>query len=318
MKMKTRSLPGLSKTVSRLVLGVCNQLDIKTAAPQFDAFVEAGGTTFDTAWVYGNYGGCEKTLGEWLSATGSRETLVIVGKGGHTPWCNRDDILKHLDQSLQRLQTSYVDIYMLHRDNPELPASELIDVFDEIHRAGKATIFGVSNWTIKRIQEANSYAASTGKPRIEAVSNNFSLARMIEAPWEGCVSATDDESRDWFTRHNMPLLAWSSQAHGFFAGFARPEHRDPEHLARCWYSDENLERLQRAEQLAAMLSKPEAPVSAVNIALAYVLAQPFPTWALIGPRTTDELANALRGLEVELTQPEVEWLDLRSQTPLPH
>ena len=103
----------------------------------------------------------------------------------------------------------------------------------------------------------------------------------------------------------MPLLAWSSQARGFFAGPAHPDDRSDEELVRCWYSEDNFRRLARAEELAK-----KRGVLPINIALAYVLAQPFPTFALIGPRTLAETRSAARGLEVELTTEEVRWLNL--------
>src|SRR5699024_6194891 len=104
----------------------------------------------------------------------------------------------------------------------------------------------------------------------------------------------------------VPLLPWSAQARGFFTGRAHPEdHSDPE-LVRCYYSPDNFERLHRAEQLAA-----QRQVPTTAIALAYVLAQPFPTFALIGPRSIAELRSSMLGLQVELTEADVAWLDLR-------
>lgn len=309
--MKNIRLEGIKKPVSRLVLGVDHQTDVATASPQFERFAEAGGTCFDTAWIYGGDGKCERVLGEWIAATGCREQVVILGKGGHTPWCNPIDIRKHLHESLDRLRTDYVDIYMLHRDNPALPVDELIDVFDEIYKAGQAHVFGVSNWTLERVDEANEYARAAGRPLIAAVSNQFSLARMVEAPWEGCVTATEDVSREWFASRQIPLFAWSSQAHAFFAGFASPDSRNESHLAKCWYSAENLERLARAEQLASAKSNNGQRYSATNVALTYVLGQQFPTCALVGPRTAEELESTLQALRLELTPGENAWLDLR-------
>ena len=308
-------IPGLAKPVSRLVLGVDHQSSLDGAAPLLDAYVNAGGNCFDTAWIY-KHGVCEKTLGQWLAANNCRDEAVLLVKGAHTPYCSPEFAQTQLAESLDRLGTTRADIYMLHRDNPDIPAGEFVDWFAQVILSGHAAVCGVSNWTIARIDEANAWAAKHGKPPIGAVSNQFSLARMITPPWDGCVSVTDDAGRRYFEKNKVPLFSWSSQAHGFFAGFARPDQRDANHLARHWYSYGNLRRLHRAEELARRKSASAgAAISPVNIALAYVLAQPFPICSLIGPRTPAELDRALPALGVELTEQERDWLDLRPDSP---
>src|SRR5205085_1156302 len=107
-----------------------------------------------------------------------------------------------------------------------------------------------------------------------SVSNNFSLARMVDPVWAGCVSASDPQSREWFAQTQTPLFAWSSQARGFFqVGRAAPEKRDDGDFVRGWYADDNFERLGRVNDLAAKRN-----LLPINIALAYVLNQPFPTF----------------------------------------
>src|SRR5207247_9858106 len=165
-----------------------------------------------------------------------------------------------------------------------------------------------SNWTLPRVDAANDYAKKNGKTRFAAVINNFSLARLVAAPWPGCISASDAESRAWLARTQIPVLAWSSQARGFFLpGKAAPDKTDDPELVRCWYSDDNFQRLARVNELAKKRN-----VLPINIALAYVLHQPFPTFALIGPRQLTETRTSCKGLEIELTPEEVAWLDLRT------
>ena len=115
---------------------------------------------------------------------------------------------------------------------------------------------------------------------------NLSLAKPNEPFWAGCVSA-DAGALRWHEEQQFPLLSWSSQARGFFTGRFSPENRDNADLVRVFYSDENWTRLQRAQQLAQ-----EKGVSAIQIALAYVLSQPFPACALIGPRTRPKCSPA--------------------------
>jgi len=303
-RMRYGPIEGVDLAVSRLVMGVDNQETMPHAAAMFDDFFERGGNCFDTAYIYGG-GRRERLLGQWIKNRAIRDQVVILGKGAHTPHCNPEDLTRELTESLERLQTAYVDIYMLHRDNLDIPVGEFIDVLNEHQSAGRIRAFGASNWTFERVAAANDYAASKRLGGFAAVSNNFSLARMIQPPWQGCLSASDAESRAWFTETQMPLFPWSSQARGFFVnGRADPNDRSDEELVRCWYSDDNFRRLERARELAE-----KRGVLAINIALAYVLHQPFPTFPLIGPRTIDETRIAFAALDVELTPDEVKWLN---------
>jgi aryl-alcohol dehydrogenase-like predicted oxidoreductase len=130
---------------------------------------------------------------------------------------------------------------------------------------------------------------------------------MVNPVWKGCIGANDAESRAWFEKTQTPLLSWSSQARGFFLeGRAAPDKKDDEELVRCWYSEDNFQRLARVNELAK-----KRGVLPINIALAYVLRQPFPTSALVGPRQLSETRTTMKVLEVDLTPEEVAWLDLR-------
>ncbi|MFC1464151.1 MAG: aldo/keto reductase [Candidatus Brachytrichaceae bacterium NZ_4S206] len=305
-RMPYGRIAGVDKPISRLVLGVDNQENIAYASVMFDAFFERGGNAFDTAFIYGG-GKHETLLGQWIRNRGIREEVVILDKGAHTPFCTPENLNRHFAISLERLQTDYVDIYMLHRDNPQVPVGEFVEALNEHYRAGRMRAFGGSNWTIERIEAANAYAAAHGLQGFSAISNNFSLARMVEPPWEGCLSASTPEFRDWLTRTQTPLFPWSSQARGFFLDDTAPDFKaDPERV-RCWFSDDNFERLRRARELAKKYG-----VLPINIALAYVLHQPFPTFPLIGPRTLYELRTSLPALDVTLTPDEVKWLNLEA------
>ncbi|EFH82207.1 aldo/keto reductase [Ktedonobacter racemifer] len=304
--MKYGNLPGVEKPVSRLVMGVDNQTEWPHASVMLDDYFERGGNCFDTAFIYGG-GACEKLLGQWIANRGIREQVVILGKGAHTPYCTPEWIVKQLDISLGRLRTDYVDIYMMHRDNPEIPVGEFITVLNEQKKAGRIRVFGASNWSIERLQEANQWAAEHGLTGFSALSNNFSLARMIDPVWAGCISASDASSRAWLTEHNMALMPWSSQARGFFTGRAKPEdHSDPE-LVRCWYSEDNFQRLERVNQMAR-----ERGILPITLALAYVLNQPFPTFPLIGPRALSETRTSFEAVNITLTPEEVRWLNLEA------
>ena len=304
--MPARSLPHIQKPVSRLVMGCDNQETMPQAAAMFDAFFESGGTCFDTAFIYGR-GIMEKLLGHWHKARDVRNDIHIIGKGAHSPDCYPHIISKQLDKSLNRLQTDYVDLYFLHRDNLDVPVGEFVDALNKEVSDGRIKSFGGSNWSQARIDEANAYAQKQGLQGFDLVSNNFSLARMENPVWPGCIAASDDPFRTWLEGNEVALFCWSSQARGFFTDRAGADLRDDPELVNAWYSEANFERRRRAYQLAEELG-----VEAVHIALAYVTAQKFEPFALIGPRSLSEMRSSFRALSVALTPQQIAWLDLRS------
>ena len=305
-KMQYGSIEGLAKPVSRMIMGgtlAGAQFQLAHASVLFDEYFRNGGNCFDTAHIYGN---ADSILGRWIANRGIREDVVVLAKGAHTPDCNPEAITRQLGETLERMGTNYVDLYVLHRDNEEIPVGEFVDVLNEHRAAGRIRAFGGSNWTTERIQAGNDYAKSKGLAGFSAVSNNFSLARMVNPPWGGCIASSDAESRAWFAKTQMPLLAWSSLARGFFVR-GNPADESDQGMVWCWYAEDNFRRLERAKELAA-----KKGVAPVQIALAYVLNQPFPTFALIGPEKLHELMVSLDALDLALTPDEIRWLNLDS------
>ena len=166
-------------------------------------------------------------------------------------------------------------------------------------------VFGGSNWTAERVAAANAYAEQHGLQGFCGVSNNFSLARMVDPVWAGCIASSGPEWRDFLARTQLALIPWSSQARGFFTERAHPDRRSDAEMVRCWYSEDNWRRRERAVELAE-----KRGVLPINIALAYVLHQPFPTFPIIGPRTLEEVRTCLPALDVDLSAEEVAWLNL--------
>ncbi|WP_141504989.1 aldo/keto reductase [Paenibacillus luteus] len=311
--MEYIQIKGSPKKVSRLMKGsdYFYHDTYEKAAANLDAFMAIGGNSIDTAHIYCG-GQSEEVIGRYMQERGNREDLVILTKCAHHdqngPRVNKEAIQADLTSSLARLQTDYIDLYALHRDDPAVPAGEVIEILNEHVKAGSIRAIGVSNWTWQRIKEANEYAEANGLVGFSFSSPNLSLAKANEPFWAGCVSA-DEETCGWHEQEQFPLLSWSSQARGFFTGRFTPEVRDNADLVRVFYSDDNWERLERAKQLAE-----KKGVSAIQIALAYVLNQPFPTCALIGAQTAEELHSCDAGSLIQLTKEEMDWLDLAVQT----
>lgn len=305
-EISVAKIAGLDLPVSRIIMGMDNQRTYVHLAAMADDFVERGGNAFDTAHQYAD-GLQETLLGHWIANRGIRDRIAVTVKGAHTPFCDPVNLRKQFEISLGRLQTDYADIYLMHRDNPGIPVDEFVDVLDELHRAGQIRVYGGSNWSLARLREANEYAARNGREPFRVVSNNLSLARMIDPVWRGCISARGDEWRQWFQETGAALFSWSSQARGYFAPNREAGSVTDAEIARCWESEDNQERRRRAIELAAGKG-----VSPLNIALAYVLNQPFASFALVGPRTIEETRTILLGVKLHLTPDKLAWLDLQS------
>jgi predicted dehydrogenase/aryl-alcohol dehydrogenase-like predicted oxidoreductase len=298
-----RSIPGLGKQASAVALGFEDFTTFPSGAILLDAFYEAGGNVFDTAFIY-RAGYTEQLLGEWIASRGVRDDVVVIGKGAHSPLVYPDVIAKQLTQTLDRLKTDHVDVYFMHRDNTDIAVEEFVDAIDAEVRAGRIRgPYGGSNWTRERLDAAIEYAKRSGKTPPQAMSNNFSLAEMIDPVWAGCVQASDDEWRPWLIERQLTNFAWSSQARGFFTDRAGRDKQDNEELVRCWYSEANFGRRDRAIELAQKLGK-----SPIHVALAYVLAQPFPVVPLIGPRRLSELEDSIQAFDIKLSPEDVDWL----------
>jgi aryl-alcohol dehydrogenase-like predicted oxidoreductase len=304
-EIPSAGIPGLSKPVSRLIMGCDNQPNIAYASVMFDDWFERGGNAFDTAYVYGGHSGrSERLLGWWVRNRRVRDKVVIIDKGAHTPFCTPEHLLREHEISLDRLQTDYVDLYLMHRDNPDVPVGEFVDLLNRLVRKGSIRAFGASNWRLDRFRKAQDYAKRNKLKGFAALSNQLSLAEMLSPVWGGCLSAKDDDFLAYLEKTQTPLLPWSSQSRGFFTDRADPSDRSDEEMVRCWYSKANWKRRERAYKLAA-----DKGVEPINIALAWVLAQPFPTFPLIGPRTISETVSSLKALAVNLTPDEVSWLE---------
>jgi len=317
--MKYGQINGLEKPIARIVQGT-TLLDPGDPAGSFallDAIFGDGGTTFDTAQSY-LQGDAERVLGRWMTERGNRDEVFIITKGCHhcedrqrvTPF----DLTADLHDSLARLRVERIDLYFLHRDDPSVPVEELIGVLNAHIDAGKIAAIGASNWSIERIQAANQYAREQGMQPFLASSPNYSLVDQREEPWPNTVSISGPEAADaraWYRATRMPIFAWSSLAHGFLSGHFRSEQcnepaSDYERaVLRTYGSDENFERLRRAELLAA-----EKGVTVPQIALAFILEQPLDVYAITASRTPAEFAANVAALDISLTRGELEWLDL--------
>jgi aryl-alcohol dehydrogenase-like predicted oxidoreductase len=294
-----------------------------TAWGMMDAFVALGGTFLDTAHVYaswlpGGEGASERTIGEWLAANGSRDRIVIGTKGGtlnlatlQPPAFSPEQVARELGESLTRLRTDYADIYWLHRDNPGMPVSDILGVLAPHVAAGTVRALGVSNWSVPRLREAAACACAHALPELCASQIGWSLARTTGAlAGDETTCHMDEATYAYHVETGMPVVAYSSQAQGFFSGkgdrlladAGQTESRDS-HVRSAYGSPENFLRLARAQAMARRYG-----TSAHRLALAYVLNHPFPTAAIIGPRTVAQLEDSCAAAAVSLSAEDVAHL----------
>jgi aryl-alcohol dehydrogenase-like predicted oxidoreductase len=304
-RMPKIRLPGVALPISQLILGCDNKDNWQEGAAVWDHWLEAGGNGFDTAYVYGG-GKHEKALGNWIGRRKIAAEIVVTVKGAHTPHCTPEAIGRQLAESLERLQLSFAPIYIMHRDNPDVPAGEFVDALNGLRAAGKIGIFGGSNWSVSRLAEAKAYADAKGLQPLTILNNNLSLAVMTKPVWDGCISSNNPETLKYLRDNGTAHFSWSSQARGYFLPEELrnrlPEDTRPE---TCFGGEANAERRRRAEELAA-----KRGVTANNVAVAWVLAQNFPSFALVGPRNVAEIDSSLAALNVALTPDEMRWLNL--------
>ena len=319
MPMEYGHVRGINKPLSRIVQGTIplSPDRLEESFALLDGVYAAGGRAFDTAQ---NYTGCEEILGSWIKSRDVRDDVVILDKGAHpiegrvrvTP----EDITTDLDGSLKRLQVEFVDLYVLHRDNPDVPVGPIVEILNVHKKAGKINSFGGSNWSAFRVKEANDYAVAHGLEGFAVSSPNFSLAIQIKAPWEGCLSVSGEAGkadRAWYAEQGIPIFPWSSLAGGFFSGRFRRNNLDTftsyldKLCVECYCSEENFQRLDRVEELADRNG-----ASIPQIAMSYVLSQPVEVFALVGCRQASEFVDNAGALGHKLTADEIAWLDLRS------
>jgi 1-deoxyxylulose-5-phosphate synthase len=301
------SVIGLGTTSSIFGPGGDGQVDAVV-----EAFLEAGGNCVDTAHIYG-LGESEKALGRWLERSGRRDDIFLVTKGCHPevddagrfgpPRVTPDAIRTDLSESLERLGLGHVDFYLLHRDDESVETGALIETLNAEKEEGRIGGFGASNWATGRIEAANQYAADHGLEGFTVNSPGLSLARPTEMFYPGTLFA-DDATRGWHTDHQFPMLAWSTLASGFAAG-TETDPATVDEVARVYFSDDNFERRRRAAEVGT-----DKGVSGLQVALAFVLSQPYPLVALVGPSKVSNLRANLGALEIDLTSEEMAFLDL--------
>ncbi len=317
------AIQGMSKPLPRIIFGT---LTLRNADERtfslLDSVAGIGCYAFDTARAYGD-GASEQVIGKWMDARNNRDKIIVIDKGAHPlGGKNRVDpvyIKEDLRESLRQLKTDYIDLFLLHRDDPSVPVGPIMEVLNDLKSEGKILLFGASNWNRKRLEEAREYAEKNRLFSFSVSSNQYSLAIQYDDPYPGTLSikgSSDDPEWAWYRESQFPLLCWSSLARGFFSGkFTRDnlaDITDRQSLIsiRCYAREDNFIRLDRTRLLA---EKKETTVP--QIALAYIFHQPLNCFAVTRSLDPSHFRDSIAALEIDLTDKELAWLDLKSDSP---
>ncbi len=319
--MQYGRIAGVDKDVSRVGQGLMMLLENKQAEgfAVLDAAFDSGVTLFDGAFAYGG-GQCDRVFGRWVRERGVRDRVVRLDRGCHQSAERRrvtpDDITSDLEACLERLGFDCIDVFAFHRDDPAAPVGPLVERLNKHVREGKVRALGASNWTHRRMQEANEYAEAHGLTGFAAGSPQYSLAEPTDEPWGGgTVTLTGEEGRegrDWYEANRMPVVAWSSLGGGFFTGHFRRDNLDSftsgpdKRCVKFYCSEDNFRRYARAAELAHELG-----VSVPNIVLAFLIRGPLNCFPLTAAYNPEQARDNARAADVELAPEEIAWLDLQ-------
>ncbi len=259
--IETVRLAGTDLTVSRIGMGGTifgtPKLPQEQAEDHIDAFLDMGGNLIDTAhvysdWIPGETSRSEKTIGRWL-ARHRRSDIVLCTKGGHfdlqssavsrvTPEALRKD----LSESLEYLRTDYVDIYMLHRDNPSLGVDVIMECLAELVAEGYVKYLACSNWTAERHRQANEYAGTHGLPGFVVNELMWSMAKPNVSALPKDYVVMDDEMMAFGKREGICFFCFSSLAKGYFT---RRYQGLPVHDEKIYANDENEAMMAELEKM---------------------------------------------------------------------
>ncbi len=282
--------------------------DEATSFAVLDAFVDGGGDFIDTAdvysaWVPGHAGGeSETVIGNWMAARGNRDRVVIatkVASHAEAPGASRASIEKGVESSLRRLQTDYIDLYYIHRDDAETPLEETISALDDLVKAGKVRAIAASNFSAERLAAALAVSDSTGAAKFVALQPHYNLVHRHE--YEGALEAVVAE-------HGLATIPYASLAKGFLTGKYRDGNEAGDTSpragsARAYLDDRGRKVLEALDEIAAAH---DVPVTAVS--LAWLRQQPTVVAPIASASTVEQVPALLAGARLELSEDEVERL----------
>ncbi|WP_243304422.1 aldo/keto reductase [Geothrix oryzisoli] len=288
--------------------------DRQTSFDLLDRFAGAGFETVDTADVYsawkpGNQGGESETLiGEWMRARGCRDRMVIITKVGMQLAPDRKGlsaawIERAVEDSLRRLQTDHLDVYLSHKYDPEAPHEETLAAYQKLIAAGKVRAIGASNFDAAQLRAALDTAEALGLPRYEVLQPEYNLYDR---------KSYDGPLRDLAMAEGLGVITYFSLARGFLSGKYRSEAdlgQSPRGGGiKAYLNERGFGILQALDEVASRLGAKPA-----EVALAWLMARPGVTAPIASATSLSQLESMIRAASLELAGGDLAALEAASR-----
>lgn len=278
-----------------------------------DAYVAAGGNFIDTAdtysrWAPGHQGGeSETVIGKWLKQRGNRAKVVIATKVGAEMGPERKGlkkayILQSVEQSLQRLQTDYIDLYQSHRDDPDTPVEETLAAYAELVAKGKVRVIGASNFTAERLSESLKASRQHGWPMYQSLQPQYNLCERADY---------EHNLEPACLREGVGVIPYFSLAAGFLTG----KYRSEADLAKSprgqgvkkYLNAGGLRILEALDSVAKQHGSTPA-----SVAIAWLMARPSVTAPIASATTLEQLDTLIAATRLKLDAAAIAKLDQAS------
>ncbi len=314
--MKKRKLGDSGLEVSPLAFGgnvFGWTVDEPTSFTLLDGFMAAGFNLIDTAdvyskWAPGNKGGESETIiGKWLKQNGSRKNVVIATKVGSEMGPARKGlskayILRAAEDSLQRLQTDYIDLYQSHTDDPQAPLEEALEAYAQLIKEGKVRAIGASNYSAERLAQALEVSKRHRYPSYQSLQPLYNLY----------------DRADYETKHEplclekgLGVISYFSLASGFLTGKYRSEgdliKSARGEMVRKYLNDRGFRILRALDEVSNRLNSTPARVS-----LAWLITRPSVTAPIASATSLEQLNDLIEGTRLKLDHSSIELLNQAS------
>lgn len=314
-----KDIHGQDIKMSKFIHGSPSARDGEDPFQIMDRYRELGGNTFDVARFYGfpRIGLRESLLAEYIHTRNCRDQVVVITKGGMPELnedtsfkrfrINREAILGDFYTSCDALQIGQIDLYLLHRDDPSLPVSQIMDVLQEVVDTGLVRAIGVSNWSVERIREANEYAAALNRPQLAVSEIQWSYSYLNHAMRkDDTVSIMNPALYQQYQEYPIPVLAFSSQSYGLFSYLyeGKETWSTLKPLRAMYDCPENHKKMEKVRQYCS-----EHGVSPAALITAYLACNPVTCAPIFSCKTMEQLEDTMRGTELILDQKTIEWMD---------
>ncbi len=311
--MKTRKLGGSGLEVSPICLGgnvFGWTADEPASIAILDAFVGAGFNFIDTAdvysrWVPGHKGGeSETVLGNWFKRSGRRKDVILATKVGielapDKKGLSKAYIMREVEDSLQRLQTDYIDLYQSHIDDATTPIEETLEAYAQLIKAGKVRAIGASNYSAARLTEAASISKQHGLPRYECLQPHYNLYER---------AGYEKELEPVCEQEGIGVIPYFALASGFLTGKYRSESdlaKGPRGQMVKKYLDERGFRILAAlDQVSAKLHSTPG-----KVAIAWLIARPSITAPIASATTVAQLNDLVDAANLQLDADSIKALN---------